>query len=344
MTSPDEAAEDPVVAHASTVASASALPTGQMAASPLGLSPSARRAARRVINRHEGIYGIEVGERISARKLRNARRHVGVPSNEPVLALLDHTIFGSGKEGMVLTDTALRYWSMSQRVVIDYMYLPQRRIEKFDFRHIEILAPDGMSIKLDTFQGTASQRDVLQLLKALAAAVATRPIECDALGKPCGESADGVELSPEAMRAVRDALLAVKDMRAYFAGDDIPEKKARNARTACHVPPEETLIAIVDLTVFGSAEKCWTFTNRALRYRSASYDHRTYEYRRFPSLHFSPKGYGTVVVRTDEGHTAKLDCDTTEPAQCVALLVAISAAVKGAPVAVDAPVELAAAA
>ncbi len=324
-----------------TTESSQGLHGGHTEAAPVGLSPSARRAVRRVINRFEGTTGILVGARIPARKLRNARQHVGVPSHETVLALIDQSIFGSGKEGLVFTDTALRYWTMSRRGVVDYMYLPQRRIEKFDFSHIEILAPDGMSTRVNTFQGNASQWDVLQLLKALATAVGQRPIEFDVQGRPCGESTGAEELAPESTLAIREVLLAAKALRSYHVGNDIPEKKALNARAACHVPPEETLIALIDLTVFGSAENCWTFTNRALRYHGASYDQRTYEYHRFPTLNFSPKGSGTVLVRTDEGHAAELGCYTPEPKDCVALLDAISAAVKGKRIGVDAAGELA---
>ncbi len=314
---------------AAPLASAAPLPSASpLVDTPIGLSPVARRAIRTVIAQFNGTRGFLVGPRISERKLRHARQRAGIPPQEPVLALIDKTPFGSAKDCMVFTDTALRYHYSGQRHVVDYMYLPSRRLKARGLQYLEVLAPDGTAMQLDTLQGDAAREDVLTLLHAISAAVASWPTQ-GLLADPPGTDAGAVpELGPQAMRAVHQALQGAIGLRSTFVGDSAPANKARNARAACAVPPEEPLIVLIDLSVFGSAETCWTFSNRALRYRGSKYDSWVFEYRYFANLRFSSKGSGTVIVQAADGFVSQLGCYTPGPKACVALLEAIRAAVQ----------------
>ncbi len=50
----------------------------------------------------------------------------------------------------------------------------------------------------------------------------------------------------------------------YFAGNNIPPKKVRNARASLGVPFDEEVIALIDLTIFGSAKDALIITNRGI--------------------------------------------------------------------------------
>jgi hypothetical protein len=46
---------------------------------------------------------------IPEKKLSNARKTMNVPEKETVLILIDDTVFGSAKDGVLLTDWGIRY-------------------------------------------------------------------------------------------------------------------------------------------------------------------------------------------------------------------------------------------
>ena len=63
---------------------------------------------------------------------------------------------------------------------------------------------------------------------------------------------------------VRKALEGFKGWNLLFLAPEIPDRKSRNARSRCQIPRDEELLAILDLSNFGSAKCCWAFTDVAL--------------------------------------------------------------------------------
>lgn len=292
-----------------------------------GLSAPARAAVRAAITGFAGARGLYVGDAIPARKLRNARMSAFIPPEEKLLALVDMTVFGSAKDCLVFTDVALRYRYLGERFVLEYKFFPWRRFSAQGLRKIEVMAPDGTAVTIESFQAELPRHTMLELLEALSAAVAAHPAvppEADALvGAPGGPAAG---LSARAVGAVRAALAAAKGHASVLVGDEISEKKATNARAACFIPPEEELLALVDTTAFGSAKHCWAFTDLALRYCDSSGRH-VVEYKHFPVRRFVSGRGDSVEMHAPDGGVIKFADTGGSAAERIALLEAIRAAV-----------------
>ena len=91
-----------------------------------------------------------------------------------------------------------------------------------------------------------------------------------------------------AKEPVRTALMAFKGLDRFFLAPEIPAEKSQNARSRCQIPPGEELLAIIDLTMFGSAKECWAFTDVALHYHLIWRDRAMLKYEDFPQRIFQP--------------------------------------------------------
>jgi hypothetical protein len=50
--------------------------------------------------------------------------------------------------------------------------------------------------------------------------------------------------------------------------DPIPERKSNNARNSLHIPPSNTIFALIDFTAFGSAKDALAITENGLRWKN----------------------------------------------------------------------------
>jgi hypothetical protein len=181
-----------------------------------------------------------------------------------------------------------------------------------------------------------NQRDIYQ--KHLAAARAADP-EYDIVGwtKTFSTAAEAFPTAPrlaankapdETVRKkpVLAALMAFKGQDSFFVAPEIPAKKSQNARSRCQIPPGEELLAIIDLTMFGSAKNCWAFTDVALYYY---YEGRraVLEYEDFPQCMFRPWGDYWLEAKAADGRSAVIMPGDRK--QCIAILDTIKTAVSG---------------
>lgn len=302
-------------------------------ASRPGLSGAARSAVRDALARFDGTHGLHVGDGIPKRKARNARKHARIPPEEQLLALVDLTLFRSGKQCWAFTDVALRHCYLGERYVVEYAHFPWRKFSAKGLKKVLVTAPDGTSMPLESLQGELSRSTALEILLAVQAAVSAQRAAVPAFGLPTAEPAHPTaELAAAEAAAVRAALAAAKGRKRVYSGDELTEEKVKNARAACFVPPEEELLAFVDTTVFKSATLGWAFTDRALRY--TEYDHHVLEYKYFPTRTFARGRFGSVQIQANDGTSIALYSTGGPVEERIAMLESIKSAVRGeAPVA-----------
>ncbi len=75
----------------------------------------------------------------------------------------------------------------------------------------------------------------------------------------------------------------------FFVHPEIPNDKLANARQAARVPEDETVVALVDCTFFGSAKDCVLFGTKAIYFKNSTFD-QFLPYSEFPDIVFSPQG------------------------------------------------------
>ena len=86
------------------------------------------------------------------------------------------------------------------------------------------------------------------------------PVEVEA-----SEPAEPESRGPTDVRAVLIPFTHVDD---FFVGTAIPTNKLNKGIASCNAPADEEVLALADLTVFGSAKNCVLFTERGIYYRN----------------------------------------------------------------------------
>ncbi len=103
--------------------------------------------------------GYYAGESIPDKKLANARKHFQIPVQEPVAAVLDTTVFRSGKNGLAIAETGLysrdansgrRYlpWSELSSLTVTYESGNVANSIKIEEAEILLVARGGLASKL----------------------------------------------------------------------------------------------------------------------------------------------------------------------------------------------------
>src|SRR5207302_737642 len=72
--------------------------------------------------------------------------------------------------------------------------------------------------------------------------------------------------------AILQSLRSARAENCIFCAPDITEKKERNARASFAIPAAERLLAIVDLTTFGSAKVGLAFGAEGIYYHGGGFE------------------------------------------------------------------------
>jgi hypothetical protein len=187
---------------------------------------------------------------IPADRLKTARESWKVPPEGAVVAFLDATVFGSGKTGLAVMEEGVAWNSgiTGQR----HWWYPW---EEFGAPVLRLLGPDvqigrgvlqaaGAQMKRDDL--LACLRRLQELARAAGAPSAVAFVPEGFAFPAAGQPPAGAEELKRLMDELGGTWLR--------AAPDIPPKKERNAREAMRIPPGETVIALADATIFGSAK------------------------------------------------------------------------------------------
>lgn len=98
----------------------------------------------------------------------------------------------------------------------------------------------------------------------------TRSWVCDYCGRPNQAASEASSTRPSNRRKPAGVLATLTTFAHeddFFVGDAIPPKKLANGAQACDARAQDVL-ALADLTVFGSAKNCVLFTEQGIHYRN----------------------------------------------------------------------------
>ena len=108
-----------------------------------------------VLNAYRPISGLLVGEDISEKRSRNARKGCGIPDSERILALNDCTVLGSAKKAIVFSES--RMWfpnshesKTSATAYISYNELPEASFKFADDKMLEIRRNQTVDLNLSS--------------------------------------------------------------------------------------------------------------------------------------------------------------------------------------------------
>ena len=202
-----------------------------------------------------------VGKDIQSNKLINATSHYLVPRNEKIVALIDTTVMGSAKNGLVFTANGNLYmnnstWSADKPGAHSCTW------EVFKDCVCKIDEKSDLEICIGTLKfscaGSAISQD-----QAIAVILLFRDFHhSNQADLQIEEEHSDEDVSFDQLCAnFRDIVSSqVGEVEDFFIGEEIPAKKIANAKIKCEVPPNESIVALFDLTVMGSAKNALLLT------------------------------------------------------------------------------------
>ena len=211
-------------------------------------------------------------EKIPPKKLQNARAaYLNAEKEKGVFALLDTTMFGSGKCGLAVSE-----WGFAWRNDNG----PASPVSAYtwrDFAKNELcpsLEKGSENIRFDKdaiYANLGSDVDVKKVLEVLIGF--WRYSQQADFNKWPSDVVDERrkvrdENDPQTQKNIVESVMALKQ-DGIFAGANIPTKKKMNAFVAMRVEePIESISVLVDATVFGSAKEGLVLTDSALYFKN----------------------------------------------------------------------------
>jgi len=212
-----------------------------------------------------------VAPHIPQNKKRNARRACKIPADEKLAGLVDCTVFGSAKNAVAFSADGVYYHNDWTGLHTGSGCVRYERFKGLSFgrarQHEVDLGPEdafemsGSSVTPDT---------MVRILEALQRYLVRgeTPIDERAASAPSpsvpGVATDGLD-DAEALERVLERFGSEEDC---YVGAEIPESKLARGRSRCQVPLDETIVALVDCTVMGSAKYCLLIGLEAIYYRN----------------------------------------------------------------------------
>lgn len=189
------------------------------------------------------------GMAIPDKKLGNARAAFPIPVDEYVLGLTDTTLFGSGKTGLAITKWGFR-WKNDGSTPTNVSSLAWG-----DFANMPV-APTVVKGVI-TFSGGmryangGSNVDDEKMLSVIVTIHGYCRAATFFVKKTVEELAS--EEAGMSFRQKMERLMQPITDRDFLFGGRIPEKKLNKARGTCQVDADDTVLALIDSTLFGSA-------------------------------------------------------------------------------------------
>lgn len=209
-----------------------------------------------------------VEDAIPQGRLQNAREHWTQPPEGHVIAFMDATFFGSGKEGLAVTDAGIVWHSdpgSAPRCAYDWSELAGMPI-----RVCGALLQIGNGVvntagqAMDAGYLASCLRNLQQL--ALNAGAPRAPAHV-----PAGRAFPAAGQPPAGGEALQSLLEELAGNWLHVT-PDIPARKEANARERMHIPADEPVLALADTTVFRSGKDGVVVAARGIYWRNSAID------------------------------------------------------------------------
>jgi hypothetical protein len=200
-----------------------------------------------MLARAGSIKDVYVHPDIPADKLTNARAGMEVPAGESVKVVIDTTLFGSAKVGVVLTDVALHHRQSGGSPAVHLQYADIRQADVAVAGDTVVSNKVAVGDVVIDCGGTAARPDQIVRIIELARGREVPPTELSA-----GEN------------AVLAALASIDAGSRYETHPWIPTAKVDAVRTRLGLPTEEAVLCVVDTSVMGWGGKGLAFTGAAV--------------------------------------------------------------------------------
>ncbi|MDW3177082.1 MAG: hypothetical protein R8J94_06840 [Acidimicrobiia bacterium] len=199
--------------------------------------PTLSDAAVEILRAQPETHSFYVSPNVSKKRERNARAATAMPAWEEVVALVDCTVFGSAKDALVFGREGLYYkWSSHPDIPT--------------YQSWDAVAKHGAE---DIEEGGLNTR--CRIGERVYSMLGDRAAICAAINEMWGL----LVADPKA-----GDLASLGELSSCYVAPDVPKKKERNARASCAVPDDEEVLALVDFTVFGSANNAVVLTSSGI--------------------------------------------------------------------------------
>jgi len=201
-----------------------------------------------------------VGNEIASDKLINASARCLIPLNERVIALIDTTVMGSAKNGLLFTANGNIFmhnaWSAEKPGAhsVNWEILQNCVCEIYKKRDYTI------SIGPELFGSAGcslNNEQILAIIEIFRDLYQNNEVTVPTERKDKEEDINSEQLCAN----FKDFVFSkVGKVDGFYIGLDIPSKKLTNAKIKCQVSASEDIVALIDSTVMGSAKNALLFS------------------------------------------------------------------------------------
>ena len=217
------------------------------------------------ILKESAAAGLLVAPNIPATKLHNASKSCGLPAGESVLGLIDCTTFGSASDCVLFGKSALYYHNSLSGCQPNPGVVPYREFPRCNFAKSWMFCISVRENYTLSLSGASTNRGkVIEMLNAIKEAAAQR----EAVGTPVAvrkPPQKDLSVLPERVAQILQGFTAQSGL---YLAPNIPAKKLANALAKAQVPADETVLGLIDCTVFGSASDSLIFASRGFYYQN----------------------------------------------------------------------------
>jgi len=208
-----------------------------------------------------GLSGFYLAPAIPTQKLKNARAGTACPADEEVLALIDASVFGGAKNCLLVGRSGIYTRWQGKAVQVPYTRFPELNFS---------VLPDGQ-----VFTGEQTLLPVGSAHDSGRVAVLLTAIKEVMLGHAVQNTFE---------RVFRRHLA----LPCFHVTPGIQDSKVKNASESCNLEQDDRILALIDLTAFGSAKNCIAFSTHTMYYHNTS-KLLAIRYMKFPNTAFSVK-------------------------------------------------------
>lgn len=209
-----------------------------------------------------------VDEAIPASRLANARSSWREPPQGDVIAFMDATLLGSGKEGLAVTSEGIAWESGTYSAARCSYAWPQ--VAGVPIRMCGKLLQIGNGA-LFTGPGAMNGEYLTSCLRHLQRTAREAGYPLAPAHVPEGRAFPAAGQPPAGAAELQSLLESLAGDWLHVA-PHIPERKVRNAREAMRIPPDEGVLALADATVFRSGKEGVVVGTRGIYWRNGFLD------------------------------------------------------------------------
>eukprot|EP00184_Porphyridium_aerugineum_P006450 CAMPEP_0184694440 /NCGR_PEP_ID=MMETSP0313-20130426/2398_1 /TAXON_ID=2792 /ORGANISM="Porphyridium aerugineum, Strain SAG 1380-2" /LENGTH=445 /DNA_ID=CAMNT_0027152735 /DNA_START=12 /DNA_END=1349 /DNA_ORIENTATION=- len=230
---------------------------------PFSVKPSREDELLQTIRLFQGNPDLYIVPTIPESKLAKATESYKVSPDETVLALLNCSVFGSAKNGMIIGLNGIYYHNDAWERHPGTFFIPYTEFGKREFSSTAFEIVLGHGATLSVPGCNMPKKEIVNLLKSIQQVVSSFPS-----AYPISD----IPIKTDPLVNFQEVLLGILKLFQghpdVYIHPDIPKNKLNNARASYKIPTSETVICLINCAAFRSAKHGIAFGLQGIYYQN----------------------------------------------------------------------------